>query len=1368
MKQLKLFLTLLALTMGWSNVGAQAVGDIITIDGTRYEITGENIVTNGSFDDGVNGWYSGAWNTASASNYTLQTEGGFDGGAYLQYSAGGVGSDNNIRNKWQVSNGQMYLFRCYTSGNTPSSNNLQYSKLWASADGSAETTTLYQLKWGADAGQTSDIWTENNFVFTATTDWVVFRSSWTSDAKLDGFFLVAIKKAVDDTAFQEALQDAKHALTDEANAIITGEERTALENAVNTYENASSEQYEEAIKALQESLETFTSAKPSYQKLADVIAMTTATGDLPYAKADKKPASDGITATSAADAVEKAAALTTALRAYVESNSIAEGIEGAKDFTTSIQNPNAENGNNGWTWTGSKNNPASNEPWTDADGNSTHTYFDGGSWGGNSWTTTMSQDLTLPPGKYLLAAKGRAAVNTTFTMSVGDVSADLPHVGNSGNVFDRGWNDAYLVFESDGLTASTIQVSASSSTIHEWFSVSQFRLTQIEAASLSDEVIQALVATIPTGKMNAEVKATMDAAKTTLEAEKTTEAYNALSAAITAANNSIAAYAHAKEELDKMVAELEGTNVYTAEAYKTHITDNLAAYEAVTLTDEAALAITMLAGWHAANTIDDVLISAWDAEPENWDGLHVNTWSADADFEETGFKVPLTEYWVGSGSLPAKTMTATVSGLEAGNYKVSANMFIHTTSLPAGISMQVGEAPAVTITGAQSGSFYVSEATAFGAVGDDGNLVIKLIVADGNNTNWIGFKNMKYEKVNIDYAALNTAIANANAMNATIANGVKALTDAIATAQEALQATTQDEVDAATEALTAATETAKTIIAARKNLAGVAKKAEALKTFLTEDISEAIAEATDYVANAEATVEEANSKAEALNANFAAWTTVELANATFDTGLNGALVEPATEEKPYIHAVDGWTPNFTFKSTASQGIAAAYGSAAQNGTNGTAAPATDMYGKSEGGTLHLSSGWSDQARYYQTIETLPAGKYVFYYEGFNANNTTNTLNSNYFGISELAAGSLEGTQNTFAFSEEKSFAYNEWKASAFTFTLTRSAENARINVGVVGGTASSNTTPKMWFDNVTIYRLVTTEMADAADYTALAEAIATAEGKTLGFDAGEYAPYENVAAIKALAAAKAINPEVENSKKVVEEATAALTAATWKANAEEVNAIYDGQFANTEANATSGDISLPGWTKVQGIRLLVKDEATDPGLAYTDGKAAVFAWGGTTVTYGEQTGYTLPLKQDALYELSFKISGWRDGDMPTYVTVSLDGAGQSKDITVKPINTADENPFASVKFYVKPTADNSLLTIYAAKHFTVADLMLVHATSIPGDVNGNMEVDVADVTALVNALQPEAEKPASADVDGDSDVDADDVKALVELILKNE
>lgn len=320
---------------------------------------------------------------------------------------------------------------------------------------------------------------------------------------------------------------------------------------------------------------------------------------------------------------------------------------------------------------------------------------------------------------------------------------------------------------------------------------------------------------------------------------------------------------------------------------------------------------------------------------------------------------------------------------------------------------------------------------------------------------------------NIDYTALLTAIEEAQRVNNDME--VAALTSAITTAEAALLATTQEEVDAATEALIAATNTAKSTIAARKNLIGVAKKANVLKSYLTEDISEAITEATQYAANAEATANEANTKADALNANFAEWEIITLNNGTFDTGLNGDLIAPGTEAKPYVHAVDGWTQNFTFKSTASQGIAAAYGSAAQDGTNGTNAPATDMFGKSEGGTLHLSSGWSDQARYYQVVDNLPAGKYVFYYEGYNANNTTNALNSNYFGIGDLTAGDLEGTQNTFKYSDEKSFTYNEWKAVAFDFTLTKTIGSAKINVGLIGGTGGSGSTPKMWFDNVTIY-----------------------------------------------------------------------------------------------------------------------------------------------------------------------------------------------------------------------------------------------------------------------------------------------------------
>ena len=54
-----------------------------------------------------------------------------------------------------------------------------------------------------------------------------------------------------------------------------------------------------------------------------------------------------------------------------------------------------------------------------------------------------------------------------------------------------------------------------------------------------------------------------------------------------------------------------------------------------------------------------------------------------------------------------------------------------------------------------------------------------------------------------------------------------------------------------------------------------------------------------------------------------------------------------------------------------------------------------------------------------------------------------------------------------------------------------------------------------------------------------------------------------------------------------------------------------------------------------------------------------------------------------------------------------------------------------------------------------------------GDLNNDGHVDVADVTALVNALK-EGEKPEEGDIDGDEDLDADDVRALVEKVLSEE
>ncbi len=280
---------------------------------------------------------------------------------------------------------------------------------------------------------------------------------------------------------------------------------------------------------------------------------------------------------------------------------------------------------------------------------------------------------------------------------------------------------------------------------------------------------------------------------------------------------------------------------------------------------------------------------------------------------------------------------------------------------------------------------------------------------------------------------------------------------------------------------------------------------------------------------------------------------------------------------------------------------------------------------------------------------------------------------------------------------------NGWDDVSVEFETDGSAQTLEVK--------ATSTASQQWM-SINRFRLVRlelfTEMANEEDYAALTAAIEAAEAKTLGFDEGEYAPYNNVEVIKAIATAKTIDTNAENEKAEVQALTETLTNG-WVANTAEVDAIFDGQFATTEANTTSGDINLPGWTKVQGIRLLVKDEDTDPGLTYTDGKAAVFAWGGTTLTYGEQDGYTLPLNKGELYEFTMKVSGWRDGDMPNVVTIALDGANQTvnaQELGAKAINVSEGNPFATLKFYVTPTEDNSKLTIYANHHFTIADLSM--------------------------------------------------------------
>jgi hypothetical protein len=215
-------------------------------------------------------------------------------------------------------------------------------------------------------------------------------------------------------------------------------------------------------------------------------------------------------------------------------------------------------------------------------------------------------------------------------------------------------------------------------------------------------------------------------------------------------------YKIATPVLAAIKAEIDKTNVYTAEAYEEYYGKWAAKYEAGELTLAEAQALqdpSKVTGWHAAVTVDNFLLSAWDTNPDFVDApYYINTWSNEGDSDGSEFHVPFFEYWTGDdGSLGEKTLTATVGNLEPGKYEVSAWVRVRAKngySAPAyGITLSVNEGEAVDVcAGPQVGEsqFYLDEFKAVGEVGEDGVLKIQFNVAADNNISWLSFKNVMF------------------------------------------------------------------------------------------------------------------------------------------------------------------------------------------------------------------------------------------------------------------------------------------------------------------------------------------------------------------------------------------------------------------------------------------------------------------------------------------------------------------------------------------------------------------------------------------------------------------------------------------------
>lgn len=223
-----------------------------------------------------------------------------------------------------------------------------------------------------------------------------------------------------------------------------------------------------------------------------------------------------------------------------------------------------------------------------------------------------------------------------------------------------------------------------------------------------------------------------------------------------AATSSASLFASAKTKLDAMKELADATNIYTSAAYASYYSQWAEKYEEGTLTTEEAQNLqdpSLVTGWHASITVDNFLLSAWDTKPDFPEGVpyYINTWSVEGDNDGTNFRVPFFEYFTAdANSLGAKTLTATMTGLEPGLYEATAWVRNQPKKDVAaaditGITLQVNDGTPVDVTeGEVKGGFNIGEFSARGVVGEDGKLLIKFIVADNNNSHWLSFKNVKF------------------------------------------------------------------------------------------------------------------------------------------------------------------------------------------------------------------------------------------------------------------------------------------------------------------------------------------------------------------------------------------------------------------------------------------------------------------------------------------------------------------------------------------------------------------------------------------------------------------------------------------------
>ena len=431
-------------------------------------------------DSNGKGWNANSWSMSASQEITLPA------GDYVFKAAGRKSADATMT--LSVKNGETSLGEVvnFPSGNTGAG---------IATDGTAS------FEGGNYANSNKGYGWQWRFVpFTLTEETTITISieaganlihNWASFG--DYSVMAKPNTAASEVAYNQAVDAANAALTNEANQVVTGEERTKLNEAIAADKGTTVESIDAATAAVKAATETYVAAVASYQALADAKAMEL---DFAYASAEKKAAFDESlqveAATSAKDATDKTNAIYTAARAYAESNGMAEGVEGAVDCTASVVNANFADQLNGWSSSQNGGNlqTLKGESWTTSEGVTETPYYD--YYNGSANNQHAYQNVSgLQAGKYIVTIKARAQAGFNLYMLINDEKkVDINEIGNTGGLFGRGWNDYTAEFEvgNDGMVKLEV-ANMPAQNQAGWFGfgdVRLFKVADLDAVTLSE------------------------------------------------------------------------------------------------------------------------------------------------------------------------------------------------------------------------------------------------------------------------------------------------------------------------------------------------------------------------------------------------------------------------------------------------------------------------------------------------------------------------------------------------------------------------------------------------------------------------------------------------------------------------------------------------------------------------------------------------------------------------------------------------------------------------------------------------------------------------------------------------------------------